>query len=138
VALDSDKEGGLNLDMDAATIQTLVGYGRAAGQKLVEDFDLDEHRWRRFLVAAARIEGTLDEMRQSYDGGPDRPEAFRAFLERYAADPESYRQDAGWLREALSRIEALMVLARAWEQKPRFRDGRIPHPNSDLRITARY
>lgn len=138
VALDDDKEGGMNLDMDADTIRTLADYGRRAGRKLVDDFDLDEHRWRRFLVAVARIEESLEEMRLSYDGGADRPEAFRTFLDRYAADPETYRQDVGWLNESRRRIDALMTLARQWQAAPRFRDGRIPHPASDLRITARY
>ncbi|MBX9944047.1 MAG: patatin-like phospholipase family protein [Reyranella sp.] len=138
VALDDAKEGGLNLDMDADTIRTLVGYGRDAGRTLVGEFDFDEHRWRRFLVAAARIEETLDEMLQAYDGGPPGTEPFSAFLERYAADPESYRQDDDWLAGFPARVEALMDLARQWRDRPRFRDGRIPHPASDLRITARY
>ena len=102
VALDNAKEGGLNLDMDAATIKALVGYGREAGQKLSDEFDLDEHRWRRFLVAAARVEETLEQMLQAYDGGPDRPEFLRrlpgTLLGRSGKLPAGFRLAEGGAR----------------------------------------
>lgn len=139
VALDDSKEGGLNLTMSEETIRELVKYGRAAGQKFGE-FDFDEHRWRRFLVAANRLEESLDQMLEVYDddGGDDPTEPFGAFLRRYAAEPKDYRQDEPWRQMALQRFDELMKLARAWRTSPTFRDGRIPRPDSDLRITARF
>ena len=71
-------EGGLNLAMDEKTIGKLVGYGRLAGETLRKEFDLDEHRWRRFLVAMARMEETLDEVANAYAGVPAAPESFHA------------------------------------------------------------
>src|SRR6185437_7129369 len=53
-------EGGLNLTMDEETIAKLVDYGKRAGTLLRDDFNLEEHRWRRFLVSMARMEETLD------------------------------------------------------------------------------
>jgi hypothetical protein len=59
------EEGGLNLTMDPTTIDRLAGYGKDAGDKLC-GFDLNLHRWRRFLVAMARMEETLDEVADAY------------------------------------------------------------------------
>jgi hypothetical protein len=136
VALDDSKEGGLNLTMDEETIGTLVKYGRLAGQEVVAKFDFDEHRWRRYLVAVARVEETLAQMLEVY--GEERPESFKAFLQRYAGAPQAYRQTKEWLDATTVRFDNLMELARAWEDRPLFRDGAIPRPETDLRITPRY
>jgi hypothetical protein len=65
-------EGGLNLTMEEATIKKLVGYGKDAGETLRTQFDLDAHRWRRFLVAMARMEETLDQRRRTRESLADR------------------------------------------------------------------
>lgn len=136
VALDETREGGLNLAMDAPTIKQLVGYGRQAGEQFVTSFDFDEHRWRRFLAAAKRLEETLDQMLEAYKDGQSEP--FQDFLQRYSGIPKSYVQDKAWLDTALRRIDDLMKLAEEWRNRPFFRDGKIPRPESDLRITPRY
>ena len=120
--------------MSPETIRQLVTYGREAGQAF-GDFDFDEHRWRRFLVAANRLEESLDQMLDVYGPGPD---SFRDFLVRYAASPKAYAQDPAWQAMALQRFDQLMALAEAWRAAPTFADGRIPKPDSDLRITARF
>ena len=86
-------EGGLNLTMDETKIRKLVGYGEVAGETLRNQFDLDSHRWRRFLVAMARMEETLDEVAKAYSAVPGGGEAFRVFLARYAEHPDQYKQD---------------------------------------------
>ena len=68
------EEGEFNLAMDEATIRKIVGYGEQAGQALRDQFDLDAHRWRRFLVAMARMEETLDDVAKAYEGVPGGPE----------------------------------------------------------------
>jgi hypothetical protein len=136
VALDDSNEGGLNLAMDAPTIKTLVEYGRQAGEEIVTKFDFDDHRWRRFLVAANRVEETLEQMLDAYQSS--RSEPFRTFLQRYSSDPASYDQTGPWVEAALKRSDDLMKLAEEWRNAPFFRDGKIPRPDSDLRITPRY
>lgn len=136
IPLDYAHEGGFNLAMDEATIRELVEYGRQAGEKVVTDFDFDEHRWRRFLVAGKRLEETLEQMYNCYGEGD--PEPFRAFLQRYSRAPKAYKQTAAWLESARSRFDAAMALAEEWRKKPLFADGKIPRPESDLRITPRY
>src|SRR5258708_31828079 len=77
-------EGGLNLAMDQETIKRLAGYGQKAGEILRGKFDLDQHRWRRFLGAMARMEEKLDDIAQAYEGGQDGAEAFATVLHRHA------------------------------------------------------
>jgi hypothetical protein len=137
VVLDAN-EGGLNLAMDEKTIDTLVGYGKDAGVKLRDQFDFDANRWRRFLVAMARMEETLDDVAKAYEGVPGGVENFAEFLRRYSPAPDSYRQDATILEQMLKRCAELAATGASWRTKPTVRDGKIPLPPTDLRITSRY
>jgi hypothetical protein len=146
VALKPD-EGGLNLDMRSATIGLLSNYGAQAGDTLNQEFDLDDHRWRRFLIAMVRLESTLFELRHSYDGtqspltpatGGPPPELFEAFLRRYPPDTAHYKPvSADWLDEMRGRAEALVKMAENWDNKIKAHDGNYPTPETDLRITPR-
>jgi predicted acylesterase/phospholipase RssA len=131
------EEGGLNLAMSEATIRKLVNYGELAGETLRDKFDLDAHRWRRFLVAMARMEETLDEVAKAYDGVPGGPEAFRNFLDRYSAKPASYKQASPILAAMLKRGAELAASGVNWRAEPTIREGDIPKPATDLRITAK-
>lgn len=129
-----DDEGGLNLAMDQQRIQTLTGYGAEAG-KVAAHFDLDGHRWRRFLVAMASIEKTLDHLVMAYESGDTGVESFGDFLARYAPVARSYHQDGRHLEELMVRAEELVALGRRWREPPTIRSGDIPRPDSDLRVT---
>jgi predicted acylesterase/phospholipase RssA len=131
------EEGGLNLTMDEASIRKLVNYGERAGDTLRDEFDLDGHRWRRFLVAMSRMEETLDEVAKAYEGVPGGPEAFGDFLKRYSGEATSYRQDATRLAEMLKRGAELAASGAAWRAKPTIREGNIPKPATNLRITPK-
>ena len=131
------EEGGLNLAMSEATIRKLTNYGEQAGEKLRDEFDLDGHRWRRFLVAMARMEETLDEVAKAYERLPGGPEAFGDFLTRYSGTPDSYEQDSTRLPEMLKRGAELAASGGNWRAKPTIRDGKIPLPPTNLRITPK-
>jgi len=147
VALKPD-EGGLNLTMSQATVDKLVSFGREAGILLRDDFDMDEHRWRRFLVSMARMEETLDEVAAAYEQVPGE---FGTFLEKYVEEQKPYRepehsgehppytQDTQLRVEAmLKRAEALVALGKGWRDPPTIRGGHIPKPATNLRITPKY
>jgi len=136
IALKSD-EGGLNIAMDDVTIQKLVAYGQHAGETLCKEFDLDSHRWRRFLVAMARMEESLDELATAYDGMPGGPEAFKDFLARYAQQPEQYKQDLPIVEAMLVRARELASIGVRWREAPTIRDGHIPKPATNLRISPK-
>jgi hypothetical protein len=128
-------EGGLNLTMSPATVQKLVGYGEQAGVMLRDDFDLDGHRWRRFLVAMARMEQTLDEVATAYDQVPGK---FGDFLAVYSSNPSSYKQNAAEATEMLKRGAELAAMGVQWRTRPTVREGKIPNPPTNLRITPKY
>jgi hypothetical protein len=130
-------EGGINLAMDAATINRLADYGKDAGDELCEQFDLDVHRWRRFLVAMARMEETLDEVATAYDGVQDNVEGYSSFLARYPQHAEVYNEKPDVLAAMLARGQELAQLGKRWRTKPRVRDGYIPQPPTNLRITPK-
>jgi hypothetical protein len=141
-------QGGLNLTMSQATIQQLVDYGKQAGTMLRDDFDLDEHRWRRFLVSMARMEETLDEVAASYEQVPGR---FGDFLNDYVQNQAPYRQPPtgkehpsysqdtkARVDEMLKRATELVELGWKWRADPTIRGGAIPRPATHLRITPKY
>jgi hypothetical protein len=141
-------EGGLNLNMSEATIKKLAGFGKQAGVLLRDTFDMDQHRWRRFLVSMARMEQTLDEVALAYEQVPGR---FGAFLDEYVRDEAPYRdpvvpgkrppysQDTKARVDAmLERARQLVELGRDWRTPPTVRGGEIPRPATDLRITPEY
>jgi hypothetical protein len=135
IALKSD-EGGLNLTMSDATITKVAGYGQTAGDELRTQFNFDEHRWRRFLVAMARMEETLDEVATAY-AGTGVPEPFAAFLQRYAANPEHYRQKSEVLSVMLARGNELAEVGTDWRTEPTIREGHIPQPETNFRISPK-
>jgi predicted acylesterase/phospholipase RssA len=143
-------EGGLNLNMSEATIEKLVSFGKQAGILLRDTFDMDQHRWRRFLVSMARMEQTLDEVALAYEQVPGQ---FGKFLDDYVKIEAPYRdpvvpgkrppysQDTeARVDEMLKRAEQLVELGKNWRTPPTIRgDGKnIPHPATDLRITPKY
>ncbi|WP_315835876.1 patatin-like phospholipase family protein [Bradyrhizobium prioriisuperbiae] len=132
------EEGGLNMAMDEQTVHDLVDYGKQAGEALCDEFDLDAHRWRRFLVAMARVEETLDDVAAAYETRPGAPEGFGHFLERYAAHPSTYEQTAAVCEVLLARGRELSELGLRWRDEPTVRDGVIPKPATNLRITPKY
>jgi predicted acylesterase/phospholipase RssA len=130
-------EGGINLNMDAATVTKLADYGEQAGDILCKQFDLNAHRWRRFLVAMARMEETLDEMGSSYYSVTGGTEDFEDFLKRYPQVAEHYKQKPDVLAAMLARGKELADAGTAWRTPPCIRDGSIPQPPTNLRITPK-
>jgi predicted acylesterase/phospholipase RssA len=129
-------EGGLNLAMNPETIKKLVTYGEQAGTKLCDEFDLDAHRWRRFLVAMARMEETLDEVATAYENVPGK---FGDFLKIYSPDPASYKTNSpARVAEMLTRGAELAAIGAKWRGEPTIRGGDIPKPLTNLRMTPKY
>ena len=142
-------EGGLNLTMNRQTIEKLVDYGKRAGSLLRDDFNLEEHRWRRFLVSMARMEETMEEVASAYAQVPGQ---FGAFLEDFMRDRAPYRQPPAppadkppytqdtrsRVDEMLKRADELVALGTTWRTPPTIGGGNIPRPATHLRITPKY
>lgn len=133
-------EGGYNVDMAPELIAALSERGGEAAELLAGEgpgrFDFDDHRWRRFLVAYARLEGTLAQAATRWSGAGG-AESFAAFVKRVSKDPESF---AGTPPDVsarmIARFDGLMTHVAGWDE-PLAPKADIPEPPSDLRITPR-
>src|SRR6266702_773930 len=131
------EEGGLNIVMPPDLVRTLGEYGAEAGVTLRDDFNFDEHRWHRFLVAMDRLDETLNNFTDAYHGLPKSAESFEAFLTRYPQDAGSYKQAADDLALLRARAAELAKIGEAWSRQPDIPEGTLPHPKTDLRITPK-
>jgi len=130
-------EGGLNLTMPPEVISRLSRYGQQAGRALRDDFDWDAHRWRRYLVAVARLDELLDELQESYVESAPGDQPLRNFLNRYRSAPAEYEQTGEWIAAAEQDIADLMECHQQWLTRKRLRDGRIPKPSVELRMAPK-
>ncbi len=129
VALAAD-EGGLNLDMPQERALRLMGYGAEAGRILRDQFDFDEHRWRRGLVAYQQLEITLAALDTTWTGG------FQAWFHGYRIHPKSYRARGFLARgEAIeTRLDGLATCAGHFRPPLRATVGAFPKPEGRMRI----
>lgn len=76
----TDKQGGMNLNMDPKVITRLTARGRSAGAKLVRRFGDEraegeplswgDHRWIRLRIALPAVQGMLADLLETYEGDP--------------------------------------------------------------------
>jgi hypothetical protein len=133
IALD-EYEGGMNLNMPPDVVEALAAYGRAAGERLCQEFDWPAHRWVRFLVSMNKLQSTLASMKQRYREGAPGDESLNDLLTRYPGEDHPYEQSEAWLKAAESDVQALMECVERWQQ---FAADTIPKPDVDLRITPK-
>jgi predicted acylesterase/phospholipase RssA len=109
-------EGGLNLDMPPKLVEDIGGFGGRVGKLFnangepgdMYNFDFDDHQWRRFLIAYARIETLLEEAHVSWKGGQDRPSVRDAIAGTMKA-PASYAGSSKqWRSFVFERMQALV------------------------------
>jgi hypothetical protein len=139
-----DTEGGLNLTMKKDTIELLGKFGDRAGNLMTgaplcpEDndvFDFEDHRWRRFLVAFARVEETLQRAAAVWS---DKDAPTRQFIKDYMTNPASYHGSTPeWREDVFARFDVLMTHVGEWKTSLRDppKDHRIPQQATDMRIT---
>ncbi len=131
----TSNEGGLNLAMDAKTIQRIGDKGRRAGG-LLSAMDFRQHQWVRFRVLMSNLEKNLQHVRATF---PDLEGYEGLFNDQLSAGANGngarwYKpQDATWCRKALAQIEAFVELERAWQGK--FFSNQPPKPDASLRVT---
>jgi predicted acylesterase/phospholipase RssA len=131
------EEGGLNIVMPRDLVGTLGEYGAQAGEILRDKFSLDEHRWRRFLVAMDRLHETLGNFLNAYASRLGGPESFSAFLARYPEQAKSYNQTIQDLTLLRAHASELAALADGWHNQQQIPEDTLPHPKTDLRITPK-
>jgi hypothetical protein len=138
VALSSD-EGGMNLNMPQAVLDGIAQKGKAAGQRLVDRFDFNNHywvRWRnvagaleRFLIGFAR--GASDPITESYA-------AAHGSAGTGAPKPPSYPFTQGQQEVAEKRFAELRDEGELWgDTDPDLSNG-APRPSPELRVTPTF
>lgn len=134
IALRPD-EGGLNLNMPAATIERLFELGRRAGERINGDFDFDAHRWRRYLASQEPLDEMLAGLRAAWtDPAPDR-RPLREFLPDYAMDPPEYGEISHErLRHMFNAAEALVDATVDWGAPLTKERSGLPRPRGALRM----
>lgn len=124
----SPEEGGLNLRMPRAIVETIVRKGRLAGRALLPQepeaaarrrggFSFDDHRWVRTVVLLSELDQQLRDMRKAYDDvDADYAGFLRAALNNDAlpACPPYYQGSATERALFARRIEALIALYTLW------------------------
>lgn len=133
VRLDDAKEGGLNLDMDRETVTFLSTLGGKAGEIVLENFDFDEHRWRRATTMLPTLAESLRKLSNRYRApATDRAVDYPTILTEYK--PTGLVGVSKAERLALDALAAkLAAIGAELDQRP------IPpasRQKADLRITA--
>lgn len=127
----TDDEGGLNLNMDAETIDGVVEKGQTAGEKLVHDFRMDEHQWVRFRVLMKQMEASLGGMYKNLRdcefymntlANPPLPENF------------PYPRSAEWCRDAKQQLDQMRQTVAALKPHRLFAEETYPLPEPVLRV----
>ena len=103
-------EGGLNLAMGPAAIASIVAKGQLAGQRLRDQFSLNDHRWVRLRVLLPLLENHLRQAREVFPSAED----YRKFLDELPASVP-YRGDDAWRERACRYLTALATLVKDWE-----------------------
>lgn len=133
VRLDGAKEGGLNLDMKTETVDFLSMLGGKAGDVVLNNFNFNEHRWRRAMTMLPTLSESLRKLSERYrEPATESTIDYPAILTEY--DPTGLAD--------VSKDDRLALDALAWKLAGIGADlDRHPIPpassqTADLRITA--
>ena len=141
----SPHEGGLNLDMTQATIDTLFDRGRLAGQELVSRFakgehvlDWDNHRWLRYRILMTALEEMHGKLERAYRLEREGERSYEQLLKRGKKEqPKSYHflQNSRAQQDFAEEMTAeLLELAAKWSSSEvELKDG-SPQPWPKVRI----
>jgi predicted acylesterase/phospholipase RssA len=129
IRLEQD-EGSLNLGMSAEKSKLLMSYGGEAGRRICRDFDFEEHRYRRTLVAYEHIEGLTTGFARVWP-------AYGAWYAGYAPQAKSYKTNVGPpARVAIgTHLGAFVGASAAFAPLPG--NVRFPKPTGRLAIVPR-
>jgi hypothetical protein len=130
-------EGGLNLGMDAPTIERLQNRGGHVADAILKTFDWDQHFFTRYLVAMQQLElGLLGDAPAGGRSSGVR-ESFAERREQFAAGEvgagELFGREPAWLPPAGRATWDLVTLAEGWEAFGRFVSDR-PRPRPVMRV----
>lgn len=144
VRLDESKEGGMNLEMPPETIDSLVELGREAGEKLLNEFDLKENRWRRAMSVLPELESGLEAYAAAYRERPVGTDAmsYAELLTQYeqktiTAATKTWREETlAPFAERLAEVGDDVTAARDDSNLSTVQDGPRPAQDASVRLLA--
>jgi predicted acylesterase/phospholipase RssA len=140
----TEKEGGLNLEMEEGAIERICTRGEYAGELLRDRFtgampscvlDWDNHRWVRYRSTITLMEKYLHDFTRPYRvPALDDERSYEALVARRGtARPSSYRWKAGQQRLAVAMGRRLMELVAKWDGYHEELSKGTPRPVPELR-----
>jgi predicted acylesterase/phospholipase RssA len=128
------EEGGLHLSMDRDVIKGLTDLGAEAGAAL-DGFNMDAHKWRRWLVSMERLEDLMEDAIAASEPREGAGEGYRTFIPRYSRRPEEYKGNSVVVLERMdANAAAFADLAGEWVGGRSIRGGEFPRPETEVRI----
>ncbi len=146
-----EEEGGMNLNMPDALIQTLGARGREAAQDLADDFEgkapqggkapeltWANHRWVRFRTLMALLEDQFGRLGAALAHKEPGDRSWDELIARgEGEEPRSYPLKSEKRRKAAAEaVRALAELSKAWEEGADFTKD-APNPAPELRVRPR-
>ncbi|MBD0371166.1 MAG: patatin-like phospholipase family protein [Pyrinomonadaceae bacterium] len=133
----SDKEGGLNLEMDSDIIKEVVTKGEMAGDKLLQYFKFEQHQWVRFRVLVRELERNLVRMKEVI---ADEPPAFdyHSLIEQQRREELFFPSKQGWGDDVAKLLDAVRAFMRTegWTNHlGLMKEAPYPVPEPKLRVT---
>lgn len=132
----SNEEGGLNLYMDDNTINGVIEKGNCAGEKIVNDFKLEHHKWVRFQVLMGLLETQLTKMEKVLQDEKDKKLGYEDLAKEQLDKTKEYPypRSEDWCDKALARVKYMQDFVKGWVDAPLI-DKETPLPDPVLRVT---
>jgi hypothetical protein len=132
----TNREGGLNLKMDADVIKTMIKRGESAGEALLTSFDWDNHAWVRYRSTMDCLEAVLEKFGNNYRN-PLREDLAIWNVINGRGQPPSYPWHGGQQSWAPQATAELASLAANWFKGPECFSIGAPKPTPEMRITPK-
>ena len=124
----TEEEGGLNLTMPRSRSRDLMRYGQSVGARFVAgEFNFNEHRWRRTLVAYEQLEKAVGALGSVWNDGK-----FGEWFGSYT--PESYKGMVPSQPTIHERVGLIAALAAGFKPPLGGKTKPFPKPPGRLRI----
>jgi predicted acylesterase/phospholipase RssA len=133
----ADDQGGLNLAMDAKTVEDIKDKGKRAGEMVRDQFNFDHHRWVRFRVLMAQLEVQLQKMKTVLEPGDHSIRQFLNAATLNGSPKFPYPRSEKWCQDAVACVERLRALIGDWHP-PEVFDANSPRPKPVLRVTPNF
>jgi len=132
----TDREGGLNLKMDAAVIKTMSERGRRAGEALLKSFDWDNHAWVRYRSTMSCLETLLEKFGSNYRNPLPEDSTVWSVINGQGQPPSYpwHGSQQSWTPQATGE---LVSLAEKWFQGHDCFSSGAPKPTPEMRIAPR-